>query len=106
MAKPSAVLILTQIRNPKSIAEQIAALRALKNEVIGHPQKKEMWVRLGILEPIVQVMSGNVHGSQTGKKQQEETAKPSVMSEEEILRLEAITIIGSLAHGKHSPLLV
>jgi hypothetical protein len=101
MARPSSPPILTQIRNSKSPTEQIVALRALKNEIIGHQQKKEMWVGLGVVEPIVRIMTLNkAQGKQNGKERYDHRFTPESLSEKEMVRLQALCVIGSLAHGE------
>ncbi len=93
--------ILAQIRNSKTPAEQIVALRALKNDIIGHQQKKEMWVGLGVVEPIVRIMTSNkAQGGQNGKERYDHSFTSESLSEKEMVRLQALCVIGSLAHGK------
>lgn len=100
MARPSSPPLLAQIRNPGSTSEQIITLRALKNEVIGHQQKKEMWLGLGILEPIVRIASSNkIYAKQNGKERQDSILVSKTLNEDEILRLQALCVIGSLACG-------
>ena len=103
MTRPSTPPILSELRSASSPASQLAALRALKNEVIGHEQKKEMWIGLGVLAPIARILntykgSGkrrhrDVHGSRNHSKQR------GGRSDEEEARLQAIIIVGSLAYG-------
>lgn len=103
MTRPSTPPILSELRSASSPAGQVAALRALKNELIGHEQKKEMWVGLGVLAPIARILNthkGNgkrrhreLHGSRGHSKQRGDR------SDEEEARLQAIIIVGSLAHG-------
>lgn len=81
----------------------MAALRALKNELIGHEQKKELWIGLGVLAPIARILNthkGNgkrrhreLHGSQGQSKQR------GGRSDEDEARLQAIITVGTLAHG-------
>lgn len=101
MANPSSLPILAQILHPRTPAEQIIALRALKNEVIGHQQRKETWVGLGILEPIVRASTSKA-SRQNEKSCQEQTWDAGILREEETLRLQALSIIGSLAYGKYA----
>jgi armadillo repeat-containing protein 8 len=101
MARPSTPPILAQIRNSKSPTEQIDALRALKNEIIGHQQKKEMWVGLGVVEPIVRMMTSNkAQGKQNGKERYDRRFTSESLSEKEMVRLQALCVIGSIAHGE------
>ncbi|KAH8677424.1 armadillo-type protein [Xylariales sp. PMI_506] len=42
-----------------SPAERLAGLRTLKNEVVGHAQKKEQWLRAGILPTLVALLDSD-----------------------------------------------
>lgn len=104
MTRPSTPPILSELRSASSPASQVAALRALKNEIIGHEQKKAMWIGLGVLAPITRILNthrGNgkrryrdVNGSRGHSKSR------GGRSDEEEARLQAIIIVGSLAHGQ------
>jgi len=103
MTRPSTPPILSELRSPTSPATQVAALRALKNEIIGHEQNKEMWIGLGVVAPMSRVL--NTHRG-VGKRKYREvngntecSSRASSRTDEEEARLQAIIIIGSLAHG-------
>lgn len=106
MTRPSTLPILSELRSPSSPAGQVAALRALKNEIIGHEQKKEMWIGLGVLELLVRILNSH-KGS--GKRRPRELyahinqpkRKASNRTDEEEARLQAIIILGSLAYGEY-----
>lgn len=88
-----------ELRNARDVTEQIAALRLIKNEVIGHPLKKEEAVTQGILEPLVRLTTSRLGNRQDGKSHDHSfVAKPLV--EEEIVRLQGLHIIASLALGR------
>ena len=89
-----------QIRNARSSAEQIAALRALKNELIGHPSKKEAVVVSGILDPVVRLVSHRAV-RQDGKSHDHSFASRP-LNEEETVRLQGLHVIASIALGKNS----
>jgi hypothetical protein len=90
---------VAQIRNSRSPTEQIVALRNLKNEIIGHPLKKEMVVALGALDPIVRLSSNKTAIRQDGKSHDHSFAsKP--LSEEEMVRLQSLHVIASIALGE------
>lgn len=104
MTRPSTPPILSELRSASSPSSQIAALRALKNEVIGHEQKKEMWIGLGVLAPITRIL--NTHKAH-GKRRHRDinstanhAKQKNDRSDEEEARLQAIIIVGSLAHGQ------
>lgn len=98
MAQTSTPPLLAQIHQASSPAELIPALRALKNEVIGHEQKKKTWIDLGILELVVQT-SISKDSTDKQKESREQTHADEPLDEEGILRVQALSIIGSLAHG-------
>lgn len=64
----------------------LIALRRLKHELIGHNQKKELFVRLGIVAPLVRILEGAGDADEIW----------------ESARLEAGIAVGSLAYGKLS----
>ena len=104
MTRPSTPPILSELRSASSPASQVAALRALKNEVIGHEQKKEMWIGLGVLAPIARIL--NTHRGD-GKRRHRDLNGTTILSrqkvartDEEESRLQAVIILGSLAHGQ------
>lgn len=103
MARPSSPPVLAQIRNSRSPSEQIIALKALKNDIVGHQQKKEMWVGLGVVEPIVRIMISNKsQGRHNSKERYDDRFTPdsNALSEREMVRLQALCVIGSLANGE------
>lgn len=101
MARPQTPPILAQMRHSRSYGEQVAALRALKNDVTGHIQRKEQWVEAGILDHIVKLLqnartqqgqSMRVSGSETG---------PYALSEQEQVRLQALQLLSIFAKGTY-----
>ena len=103
MTRPSTPPILSELQSTSSPASQVAALRALKHEVIGHEQKKEMWIALGVLAPIARIL--NTHKG-NGKRRHRDaqgnrwhSKHRADRSDEEEARLQAVIIVGSLAHG-------
>lgn len=104
MTRPSTPPILSELRSPTSAATQVAALRALKNEIIGHEQKKEMWIGLGVVAPMSRIL--HAHKGVGKRKYREVTgnveysSRGSSRADEEEARLQAIIIVGSLAHGQ------
>lgn len=79
------------------------ALKTLKNDIVGHQQKKEMWVGLGVVEPIVRIMVLNKsQGKQNSRERYDgrSTNDSYALSEKEMVRLQALCVIGSLAKGE------
>ena len=98
--------ILVELRQPSSTEAQIAALRGLKNEVIGHEQKKEWWISLGVVKCLERTLS--THRSSSKRRQRDvhnNGVSSNSASDEEEARLLAVIIVGSLADGMvHVPL--
>jgi hypothetical protein len=88
-----------QIRNARSSSEQIVVLRALRNEIIGHPLKKELAVHQGVLDPIVRLILNKSSINQNGKAHDHGFA-PRALVEEEMVRLLGIQVVASVALGK------
>ncbi|KAK7746923.1 hypothetical protein SLS53_002111 [Cytospora paraplurivora] len=80
--------------------EQLSALRALKNEIVGHVQNKEKWIENGVLEPIVRILDTSRSSASIGSKDSQgwaQSAKP--LTGEEAVRLQALQVLASLANG-------
>ncbi|KAI2634247.1 ARM repeat-containing protein [Hypomontagnella submonticulosa] len=88
--------VLTKLN--ASAPEQIVALRYLKNEVIGHIQKKEEWVRHGILRPIVKIVAPDAL-----KTNDEETRQPfltlTTLTDEDNAKQQALQLLASFANA-------
>jgi hypothetical protein len=90
---------ISQIRNARNTTEQIDALRALRNEIIGHPLKKELAMELGVLDPVLR-LTFNKAGSRHDGKSQEHANVSGLLSDEEIVRLQGLQVLASLALGE------
>ncbi|KAH8122739.1 hypothetical protein ACSS6W_005575 [Trichoderma asperelloides] len=101
MARPQTSPILAQLRNAKTCPEQSTALQALKNEIIGHHQKKETWVSLGVLEPVIKTLTSArpTPKSNTAKDARPQASSRRPLSDEDDVRLQALQIITSFAKG-------
>src|SRR5436190_13714222 len=105
MTRAVAPQILSELQDPESPAARIAALRVLKNEIIGHDQRKEAWIGWGIVPLLSRILAarrgagkksvprelngnGKHSGRSTGRSDEDETC------------LQAIIIVGGLAQGK------
>jgi hypothetical protein len=86
------------IRNARNPAEQTDALRALKNEIVGHALKKEIVVTMGLVEPVVR-MSFNKSTSKQDSKAHDHTFASRPLTEEEMVRLQGLQVLGSIALG-------
>ncbi|KUJ08574.1 armadillo repeat protein-like protein [Mollisia scopiformis] len=89
---------VAQIRNARTPAEQIATLRILKNEIVGHPLKKEQAVHQGVLDPVIRLTFNKSSSRQDGKGHDHSFASRS-LSEEEMVRLQGLQVLASIALG-------
>ncbi|OHW97131.1 armadillo repeat protein [Colletotrichum incanum] len=91
--------VLSQLLSARSYAEQTSALRALKNDIVGHLQKKEMWAGLGALDPIVKILNAARSPAKVNGKDTRPSASPRWVSEEETVRLQALQLLASFSNG-------
>lgn len=105
MTRAAAPPILLQLHSSESVCTQVASLRALKNELIGHDQRKESYVAGGIIPTLAQVLAlrgpgkaadAGANGSALGQ------ATTYQHSDDSKACLQAILVVGSLAQGKYS----
>jgi hypothetical protein len=104
MAKPTTILILAQLRDARSYTEQISVLKALKNNLVGHQDRKEVLLQsssTGCIEQIVRILAtAKSQGHQNGKNKHDPGLRTRRLGDEEEVRLQALCVIGSLAHGE------
>ncbi|CAF3594036.1 unnamed protein product [Fusarium graminearum] len=99
MAPAQSHPILAQLQEASSLTERTTALRALKNEIVGHVQRKEQWIGLGVLEPIVRTLIEATSSSKPTGKDSRPPQSQRPLSEEERMRLQAIQLIACFANG-------
>jgi armadillo repeat-containing protein 8 len=99
MARAQSSPILAQLRGARSLVEQSAALRALKNEIVGHIQKKEAWISLGVLKPIVQTLSSSRPSAKLNGKGSRLQLGNRPLSEDDGAKLQALQLLASFANG-------
>lgn len=105
MTRAAVPPILLQLQTPDSISSQITSLRALKNEVIGHDQRKEIYVAAGIVPTLASVLGSRWPGNQSAIESNSSVTQATrayqfpAESEESEACLQAILIIGSLVQG-------
>ncbi|XP_044723984.1 armadillo repeat protein [Hirsutella rhossiliensis] len=99
MARPQNSPILAQLRSAKTYPEQAAALQVLKNEVVGHIQKKEAWISLGVLEPIVLTLCSSRSPSKPNGKDARTQLAWRPLADEDSVRQQALQLIASFASG-------
>lgn len=60
--------VISQLADAGSPAERLAGLRTLKNDVVGHVQKKEQWVQAGVLRPLVGILDDSRDDGEDGPR--------------------------------------
>ncbi|KAL4898318.1 armadillo-type protein [Aspergillus ambiguus] len=105
MTRASIPPILHQLQNADHhLLSQATALRSLKNQTIGHDQRKETWIRSGIIPIIAKVLVSYQSTRHTSGPSdlngsfKDNGCLPS-RSEQDEACLQAIIILGSLAQG-------
>lgn len=99
MAQDSEPLLLALFQNARTYTEQTSALRSLKNEIVGHVQKKQSWVGRGVLRTIVDILQASRLPSKANGKLRQVSADATLLSEEENVRLQALQALSSFANG-------
>ena len=90
--------MLLQLQNADSVSSQILALRSLKNELIGHDQRKEAYIAEGIIPALGQVLSSRWPGTLDSEDLSLDD-RAARKAEECDACLQATLIVGSLAQG-------
>ena len=85
--------ISTSLDALKSPADQVSTLRAIKNDIVGHDQRKEAFVRAGLLDILASILARSY-----GKRRSSNGVSTSDSQEAEV-KLQAVLVIGSLANG-------
>lgn len=99
MPRLEATPILEQLRSATTYAERADALRSLKNDIVGHRQKKEAWVAAGVLEPVVKILETcQTPGKRNGKESRFQPGSPEA-AEEESVKIQAIQALSTFANG-------
>lgn len=105
--------LLSQIRHPESSFARLAALRSLKNEIVGHDQRKEAWIESGVIPALSQVLAGRREDKDNGESDPE-AAKlrahfstsyhrtPDIRTGDDAACLQAAIVVGTLAQGMWS----
>lgn len=103
MAEPLLLDAVAQLRNPINSEAHIAALKHLKNESIGHVEKKAELIRHGIVDALGQTLT-NATKSRGKRRNHQVDASLNAQSkhsweEEDEIRIQAILLLSSIAHG-------
>ncbi|KAF2398154.1 ARM repeat-containing protein, partial [Trichodelitschia bisporula] len=110
MARPA----LHDLRNAADAADVLASLKRLKNDVVGHDQRKEEAIRDGVVRVLVDILEGETSGGgiQLGGSVHPEGGvhlgggirlggfeERTGWSTENEVRVQAVQVVASLAHG-------
>src|SRR4051794_29954177 len=97
--------LLLELQNPPNSAAQLAALRTLKNELIGHELKKRTWIGYGIIPVLLNILSSK--RAQNGKRANRDASGNgsihhgrAAVSNGDSSSLQATIIVGTLAQGE------
>lgn len=106
MTRNSMPSILLRLQTAESLSSQVSVLRELKNETIGHDQRKEAWVRWGIVPMLARVLGRRAPSTSNVAPAAELNGAAAAAagtsgpkSEEDDACLQAIIVLGSLAQG-------
>ncbi|KAJ5443764.1 uncharacterized protein N7458_007636 [Penicillium daleae] len=100
MTRAAAPPILLQLQSSESASSQVALLRTLKNELIGHDQRKETYIAAGIIPALGQLLSSRRPGRATAAESNGTALNHAPLyqnTDESEACLQAILIAGSLA---------
>ncbi|KAJ4289739.1 hypothetical protein N0V90_011069 [Kalmusia sp. IMI 367209] len=98
---------LIELSNPSTPEAQVNALRNLKNEIVGHEQRKELAVVHGVVKPLANLLRtearkggkrrrGVANGSSSVGRESDRDVDWTIEDE---LRFQATLVVGSLANG-------
>ncbi|PVH99642.1 ARM repeat-containing protein [Periconia macrospinosa] len=107
MGRSSIPHALAELSNPSTPEAQVNALRNLKNEIVGHEQRKELAVVHGIVKPLAGLLKGGIrkggkrrsNGGVTNGGGAAAAGRDSEWDVEDELRFQATLVVGSLANG-------
>lgn len=99
------LVALQELKTLPGPERQIQCLRRIKNDIVGHTQRKELVVKAGLLEPLQHILASTAKASGkrisshvNGSRHTSPTLVSSSTLEDEA-RLQAILIVGILANG-------
>lgn len=110
MGRSTIPAALTELSHPTSSEAQVKALQALKNEIVGHEQRKELAVTHGVIKPLAGLLGAearrggkrrrNVANGQSSGFASASRASQAEWTTEDELRFQATLVVGTLANGK------
>jgi hypothetical protein len=110
MGRSNIPLALNELSNPSTPEAQIAALQSLKNEIVGHEQRKELAVTHGVVKPLAGLLKAEARRGGKRRRSQANGHGSGLFSEsrgslaewttEDELRFQATLVVGTLANGE------
>ncbi|KAI0181382.1 ARM repeat-containing protein [Hypoxylon sp. FL1284] len=82
-----------------STSERLSTLNYLKNEVIGHTQRKEYWLRHGLVRPLIVIIAPAAFGTSNADTPSSFLTLPGTLSDEDNARLQALQLLSSFANA-------
>ena len=95
MIQAMSLAAIEALANADSPQQQIESLKLLKNNLVGHDQRKELAVKNGVLESLVAIISSLGPAGQNGTA----IGQAQSWTQQDEARLQATIILGSLATG-------
>jgi hypothetical protein len=112
MGRSNIPLALNELSTPSTPEAQIAALQSLKNEIVGHEQRKELAVTHGVVKPLAGLLKAEARRGGKRRRSQANGHGSSLFSEnrgslaewttEDELRFQATLVVGTLANGEYT----
>ncbi|KAL1311135.1 hypothetical protein AAFC00_001337 [Neodothiora populina] len=91
MVHPTYLVALRELKTCTDPEEQSKLLRLLKNDIVGHAQRKDQMVRHGLLDPLSRML----HAATTAPT----NASSCHLTSHDEIRMQATLIVGSLANA-------
>jgi hypothetical protein len=109
MGRTSIPAVMQELAGPGTAEAKVAALRSLKNEIVGHEQRKELAVASGVVQPLARLLEPDNGGDRDKKNGwgdgQDEGKRGTCddgTDDSSQVRLQATLVVGSLANGEHA----
>ncbi|KAK8086936.1 Armadillo repeat protein [Apiospora phragmitis] len=80
-------------------ADQLAALRTLKHDIIGHINKKQQWIQSGILPPLVRLVRQSAPPQELHGNDTQQHAEGAPLDDTELIVLTALRILRAVTEA-------
>lgn len=108
MARPTFHDAVAALQQSPTADAQVAALKHLKTELIGHTAKKREFIRYGALDVLAQTLLAAAKAR--GKRREQSSngaphppAKPPTWVDDDEVQLQALLLLGSITQGTGPP---